>query len=59
MKEFDIMVSYEEQGTVTIKAKTAEEAEKLVYAAMEDNGLEGLDFKCYGREYLTHGERRR
>lgn len=59
LKNFDIMVSYEEQGVVSIKAETVEEAEKLVYDAMENDGLTGLDFDVSGREYLTHGERKR
>ena len=50
------MVSYEEQGVVTVEANSAEEAEKQVLETMEYDGLKNLDFKCNSREYYTHGE---
>ena len=56
MKEYRILVSYEEQGRVTVKAESAKEAEKQVYSELEENGLENLDLDCTGREYMTHGE---
>jgi hypothetical protein len=56
MKTYYIIVSYEEQGVVAIEADSAEHAEELVYTHMENEGLEGLDFNCKNREYLTNGE---
>lgn len=55
-KTYYIIVSYEEQGVVQIQAESAKHAEEEVFKAMEDNGLEDLDFDCKGREYHTHGE---
>lgn len=53
--KYQVLVSYEEQGVVTIEADSSKEAEMMVYDLMEESGLDELKFDCKGREYLTHG----
>ena len=56
IKQYQIMVSYEEQGVVTIEATSVKEANSKALKAMEYDGLNQLDFNCKGREYYAHGE---
>lgn len=51
MKKFRVGFYYEEQGFIEIEAGTEEEAEQKVYKILEEDGIEGMDIDCIGREY--------
>ncbi len=53
MPKYEVLVSYEERGSVITEADNVDHAKSIVYKAMEKNGLDGLDFDCMDREYYA------
>jgi hypothetical protein len=54
MKTYKVPFSYTVYGATTIEAETPEQAEKLIYTELADNGIDELEYTENDREYLTN-----
>ncbi len=53
MKKFKVGFYYTVMGDIEIEAKTAKQAEKIVFKELEENGVDEKlkDYDCDDREY--------
>jgi len=54
MTTYKVQFSYTVYGTATIETETPEQAEKLIYTELADNGIDELKYTENDREYLTN-----